>query len=631
MTNVYDNASLANRTDTHIRLIELLPGPVWCDGKEFDVSCKFHVRSLFDVPKYTAISYMWGQNNAIVDIVLDGAPFTVRPNLFELLLTLSRIKSYPGYLWVDALCIDQGSIQERNHQVALMGKIYSNAEGVIVWLGSKHGGVSEAIEHLRTTGEGWDDIFNPFGLVPEPRWHKHAKSQLFMLPASAESTPHPHLEEWYMWTPSSQVPWSSISDNNNKLADQPSLAETPFEAKRRILAGYFVDSYTSSQNLLALCTHPYWSRAWIVQELVLADNICLQCGDSRLIDIDDLTSRLEYIRSWLKPGESQNRDSTVVRRLLDSPAARLLNKRRMWQDHGGNRFINPWDTASGMLGCSDVRDRVYAMSALMDPELAITPDYNKSPSELFEYIFEQHLKRTGTFSGPIWNLQSMLELGDEEPIVQRARQFGSIEWISRGQLANATTHKTPTRPGAYGTNSQSSGAHLRPDSSFAITNFTKVVSKDDYRYAESTINYRPNQTSREYYKDVPREDDGMTTNEGLQYEHNKREIPGVKGDLSEWATLVWRLMTLGEVTGAGLMTLEARNPMNLLWYMGKTRIRSKLWMCQKAIDGLEWRQLGEERLGKLLVKAWSSGYECTKEAMKDVQTVAERTGLWGRK
>jgi hypothetical protein len=38
-------------------------------------------------------------------------------------------------LWIDAVCIDQGNLEERNQQVAQMRDIYTNAKSVIVWLG----------------------------------------------------------------------------------------------------------------------------------------------------------------------------------------------------------------------------------------------------------------------------------------------------------------------------------------------------------------------------------------------------------------------------------------------------------------------------------------------------------------
>lgn len=41
-----------------------------------------------------------------------------------------------GYLWIDAICINQATTLEKNHQVSMMGMIYSQAECVIVWLGN---------------------------------------------------------------------------------------------------------------------------------------------------------------------------------------------------------------------------------------------------------------------------------------------------------------------------------------------------------------------------------------------------------------------------------------------------------------------------------------------------------------
>ena len=46
-------------------------------------------------------------------------------------------ESADEYLWTDALCIDQSNFQERASQVELMGRIYSSADDVIVWLGEE--------------------------------------------------------------------------------------------------------------------------------------------------------------------------------------------------------------------------------------------------------------------------------------------------------------------------------------------------------------------------------------------------------------------------------------------------------------------------------------------------------------
>ena len=55
-------------------------------------------------------------------------------DLYEALLAL-RLRKEPRYLWVDAICIDQKNIQERNQQVPRMDSIYGGATGVCVWLG----------------------------------------------------------------------------------------------------------------------------------------------------------------------------------------------------------------------------------------------------------------------------------------------------------------------------------------------------------------------------------------------------------------------------------------------------------------------------------------------------------------
>lgn len=39
------------------------------------------------------------------------------------------------YLWIDAICINQENISERNHQVHQMSHIHESSEFAVVWLG----------------------------------------------------------------------------------------------------------------------------------------------------------------------------------------------------------------------------------------------------------------------------------------------------------------------------------------------------------------------------------------------------------------------------------------------------------------------------------------------------------------
>jgi hypothetical protein len=85
--------------------------------------------------KFTCLSYTWGEECAARPILVNRQLFLVRQNLWNFLnVARNMFPSRP--FWIDAVCIDQNSISERNHQVAQMGVIYAAAAHVIVWLGS---------------------------------------------------------------------------------------------------------------------------------------------------------------------------------------------------------------------------------------------------------------------------------------------------------------------------------------------------------------------------------------------------------------------------------------------------------------------------------------------------------------
>lgn len=53
----------------------------------------------------------------------------------NLLLVTVRHTDISRFLWVDALCINQTDLYERNQQVRIMRDIYSNSTITLVWLG----------------------------------------------------------------------------------------------------------------------------------------------------------------------------------------------------------------------------------------------------------------------------------------------------------------------------------------------------------------------------------------------------------------------------------------------------------------------------------------------------------------
>ena len=173
-------------------------------------------------PQYVALSYAWGDEEAKCPIYLNEKLYMIRPNLWRALLNLQVVGVGNFYsIWVDAICINQDDVSERNHQVRAMGEIYSDASSVIAWLGLQEESSydrREACHHCR-----------------QP----------------------------------------SANDIDNRYPRSRGLK----------------DAWDWQDAMLDLAHRPYWSRMWIVQELMLAQDVHLLCGD-RLVCWTDFRSAL---------------------------------------------------------------------------------------------------------------------------------------------------------------------------------------------------------------------------------------------------------------------------------------------------------------------------------------------------
>lgn len=85
------------------------------------------------VPRYIALSYVWGKRTPVHKIKLNNQRKTVQPNLHNALQCMRN--GLQEWFWIDALCIDQGNLRERNEQVRQMEQTYKNALQVASWLG----------------------------------------------------------------------------------------------------------------------------------------------------------------------------------------------------------------------------------------------------------------------------------------------------------------------------------------------------------------------------------------------------------------------------------------------------------------------------------------------------------------
>lgn len=85
-------------------------------------------------PRCEALSYVWGSLSHETPIYLQGQPKAVTVNLYQALQHLRHF-AQERVMWIDAICIDQSNLDERSHQVGMMGDIFKQASNTMIWLG----------------------------------------------------------------------------------------------------------------------------------------------------------------------------------------------------------------------------------------------------------------------------------------------------------------------------------------------------------------------------------------------------------------------------------------------------------------------------------------------------------------
>ncbi|PTD07843.1 Ankyrin-3 [Fusarium culmorum] len=202
------------------RIIELYPG-VPGDILEFELE----EVPLFSATPFEALSYEWQERYGTIPVQCDGQKIFITPNCKAAMEKL-RLRDKSRYLWIDAICINQTNEQERNQQVAIMGNIYRAAQRVVMWLGEETETIRAAFEMLPTV----------------------AKAQCMLLQAVGEF-------------PGGEMTTEGVEDPKKML-------ESMFKEQSAMDA--FWD----------LMQRTYWTRAWILPEIVIAGSRgIVMCGN----------------------------------------------------------------------------------------------------------------------------------------------------------------------------------------------------------------------------------------------------------------------------------------------------------------------------------------------------------------
>ncbi|KAK7422460.1 Folylpolyglutamate synthetase [Neonectria magnoliae] len=224
-----------------IRLVQLQPRNAIQKSSaepQSSVACTISHVSLDQPPPYSALSYAWGDASQKGSILVNGSRLLVTESL-EIALVHLTPEALPLTLWIDALCINQADDVEKTEQVRQMKQIYSQATRVMTWLGPAANDSDVAMRWIQKHGS----LAESFGIGTKPDLRFNRLLQTYEI--DPRKLPHAGLEDF-------------LKDMSTQLA---------LESRDSVGAA-----------LSKLFNRPYWSRVWVVQELVHGKCLQFICG-----------------------------------------------------------------------------------------------------------------------------------------------------------------------------------------------------------------------------------------------------------------------------------------------------------------------------------------------------------------
>lgn len=304
-------------------------------------SINLQLRHTQDLSQHIAISYRWSPPDTNRTIQVDGKPFEVCGNLFDLLVELHKKKMDYDF-WVDAVCIDQAHTRERNHQVQQMHKIYEKAKMTFFWLGSGDTETNHALDFLEQIAAAHGGLSQEL----DGNFHKRFSSQAIKTSEICVAAMFKH---------------HSIRKRMSHAFEQ-------------------------------ICTNECFGRTWIFQEIVLSVNRFLLIG-SHMISWDMFWNLIEesydnegFADAVFSISGSKNMCfQSLCHFFVNNPSISLIKLMLATEESE----------------CSDIRDKVYALNGVLQNLGVWSPvvDYAKTSTDLLlEVLWEVDFSWNKNFS-----------------------------------------------------------------------------------------------------------------------------------------------------------------------------------------------------------------------------------------
>jgi hypothetical protein len=337
-------------TSNSIRILELLP------GKHEDALLARMTSAELTTepgePYFGALSYCWGTSVFDADLTCDGKTLRITQSLAAALRHI-RHEEIAFPLWVDQVCINQRDTSERNSQVKLMGRIYSRAFKVVMWLGEededvaleqRSGRIDERTslrQDIGVKGSGFKDLIE-----------RLARAQVRRQETGDTRNGH-------------ELQWIGL-----RKYDLPKMFDPGYATFTRLLQ------------------RPYFSRGWILQEAALAVDNSVRIGAVR-VSLTDFYRAMCVCNSL---GFDREIKTDAVRRFMSIVNTRVAMMEKKSLDLL-QLLLQTRATAT-----TDPRDRIYCLLGLASDQelLQIEINYADSVETVYRSFTLRHIECYGT-------------------------------------------------------------------------------------------------------------------------------------------------------------------------------------------------------------------------------------------
>ncbi|KAI1394506.1 HET-domain-containing protein [Hypoxylon fuscum] len=472
-----------------IRLLELQPGkrrdPIICQLRETRLdTC---------AGRYDALSYVWGPPEGAIRIQVNDGSLEIRPNL-HCALTSLRHADRPRILWVDAICINQLDIPERNAQVPMMREIYRNAGCTICFLGPKH-----------NTTRGLYDMLED--LAQEAR------------------------------TLHADGPTSDEMDTVPAFVNHVSV--NPVKSELR-------EKYIGDFTILAMAACKWWHRAWTVQEMLLSSNVLFMNG-RYTIKWETVCVAVDHgfnIQIWTPMSFGFVMDRAIIPYLS---MRALMTRRRLRAPYPARQ--PSWHSAYDLLHflthsrhreSADPRDKIYAVLGLLRDahSRAMTPETSDSLDIKLDYHHPVVYVYRKTAQTLISNLDSLDILGTVPKSTRRALPSWVTDWSITSPIGSPLTQDSLDRDRiTHATKHTNANAHFPDDGVTMILSGHELTSIAELAETLPNLDHNSREESA-YSQGQPRPKRGWLTSirAVFQNEHELfRRLMSVFDTLFAWA------------------------------------------------------------------------------------------------